>query len=125
MKYFLIIIGLSILSGCGNDVNFSTNKQDITAVYFHEHSRYSVATVINNNLIIKELPYKYGRVPVTITTDISVNEQMWYKCEGSYNTWTVVVTGGCEIHIRDTNDIDTGSWNHGKFGTGRTVRIDE
>ena len=64
---------------------------------------------------------RYG-LTVFIKPDRQEGEQMWYQ--------THYVYGGCKgtkghviIHVRSIADINGAGWNHGKFGSGTTTRI--
>ena len=102
----------------------SIPKTVIEGVFFHENQRYSVITKDSNNLKIVSIPTYNRSLPKLIFTDVGPNENMWYSCSYQWNSFTGDVKGDCEIHIRNTKDIVGGSWNHGKFGQGSTIRID-
>ena len=100
-------------------------KQDVIAIYYHEGESYSVAIEKDNQISMFRLPTgSHTGIPLAIITDIKPDGTMWIECEYSWNHWHGEVIGkGCEIHIRDIDDIGTAGWNHGKNGSGQTTRI--
>jgi len=114
MNKLLLLPIVLLLASCSDITSFNF-KKDIVSVYYHEHGKYSVGIFDTGLLKIKHLPYG---AHVDIWMDVSPEDEMWY------DSWDSDKTGGCSIHIHDIDDIGTAGWNHGKFGSGTTVRID-
>jgi len=120
MNKLLLLPIVLLLASCSDIVVYNF-KHDIVSVYYHERGKYSVGEVNNGLLKIKSLPYG---AHVDIWMDVSPEDEKWYECDYTYDTWDSDKTGGCSIHIHDIDDIGTAGWSHGKFGSGTTVRID-
>jgi hypothetical protein len=92
-------------------------KQDIDSVYYHEINNYSVAFLSDNILVTKKVP---NRPKVIVKRDAT--DHLWYECNFKQN-FARTYGEGCVIHITGLNDIKTSGWNHGKFGSGMTTRL--
>jgi len=113
----------SLLYGCGDPVYTDHHeKNNVRAIYWHEANRYSAAIMTGDHITIERLPSDYN-FNVRLITDAKPNAA-WYECEWQHNTWSGIKEGAwCEIHIASIDELKTGDWNHGKFGTGKTRRI--
>ena len=87
-------------------------------------NRYSFARVdtISTNSEIQMLCFGGWFTQVRIFTDVIPSNSMWIEGD------LVKESGGgihydYEIHIHSIDDVNTGGWNHGKFGSGTTTRI--
>ncbi len=122
-RFIVAFMLLFVVASCSDWRVFTTPKQEIVSVFFHEKSRYSVATKVGDLITVVELPYHYGSVAIEIYADVLDGEPMWYECTGRYNALNAAAEGGCEIHIRSGADIGAGAWDHGKFGRGQTIKL--
>ena len=119
----LILLSIALLSACG--VEDKSSGGDIDAIYWHENDRYTVMT-IDNDIVskFKITPWSDYGGTVELYRDVDPDESSWYKCTWTYSPWSGSDDGYCEIHIHDLNELGTADWNHGKFGSGSTKRID-
>lgn len=128
MKKIITIFGIGLpallMLGCSKQgaEKIFVPKTEIVAVYMHHVNNYSVAVKNSNRIDIVRLPWQL-RNTVEIIADVAQGSPMWYACDGTYSSAFGDTTGSCEIHIRDVDDINSASWNHGKAGTGTTQRI--
>lgn len=120
MKKLLIPFAALLMVGCSDPVVHDYTR-DIVSVYYHERNDFSVGIMNGHKLTIKRLPV-YAHVD--IFADADPEGSMWYECDYTYDRDYGESTGGCSIHIHDVDDITGGGWNHGKFGSGSTTRID-
>ena len=88
---------------------------EIKAAYMHEAGRYSIMVQDANTLSLVKLGY------ATIKTDVTAGSNIWY--EATYNGMNECVES--TIHLHSVDDLNTAGWNHGKFGSGTTHRIDK
>jgi hypothetical protein len=109
----------------------------VEAVYYHEIGKYSVAVLEGNEVKMLELPnYKHKNINPKVFMDVEEGQKSWfeikYEQEDTNNTSRKTYftnTHGdkikpyIHIHIRDINDLNNGGWNHGKFGSGKTIKI--
>lgn len=114
-----LIIGIILLQGCTSN-NPIHEKSDIVAVYWHEYSRYSVALEVDNQIVMHQLPTSRN---IQVIKGLPPEENMRYECHITYKVWDTVDTEWCVIYIHNIDSIQTGDWNHGKFGRGDTKRI--
>jgi hypothetical protein len=118
-KLFLLPLALFLVS-CSDIIEYkSTDK--IVSVYYHERNDFSVGIVRSGMLKIVRLP---PTAHVDIFMDAASKDDMWYECDHTRDRWNGTTTGGCSIHLFDVDDITGAGWNHGKFGSGTTKRID-
>lgn len=105
-----------LLTGCEDWEDHTKPKTIIQSVYYHEKGRYSVSVMESNRL-------KMVNVPGVVLIVDKDTDHLWYECDYKRNSWNGQTVGNCYIHIRSVNDINTAGWNHGKFGSGTTIRI--
>lgn len=124
---FLLFVGISILMLAGCSYEDKTSGSEIEALYWHEGERYTAVT-INADVVSRHHipPYYDVYRSVTLYTDVEPDEKSWYECGWTWNPWsgTDTDTAYCDIHIHDLDELGTADWNHGKFGSGSTTRID-
>jgi len=123
MKRFLLAMAVGLtLSGCSPKITEVAAEEFVEAVYFHEVNSYSVGVQYGDEYKIVKLPYY---IPVILKTDVPEGHKSWYECDYLMSTWSGHVrdSGGCTIHMHSANDLLTGGWNHGKFGSGQTTKI--
>ena len=121
----LILAGCLILPGCSYE--HKTAGDEIEALYWHEGERYTAVTIIADVVTRYNIPPYSGTYrTVTLYTDVAEGEKSWYKCEWDWEVWmgTDTDTAYCDIHIHNIDELGTADWNHGKFGSGSTTRID-
>jgi len=118
-KYLWVL--LPMVSAGGYDV--VTEENTVEAIYWHEHNRYSAAILNGSTLDMHRIPYHHIG-SVTVFTDLESGKKPWYKCQWKENGFSGKHDSNCEIHIKDVDSLRTADWNHGKFGTGTTSRID-
>ena len=91
-------------------------KEQVSSVYWHERNAYSVATINDNKITMYRLPYEVFLY--------SGAEKPWYMCKGKHRRWDGTYKGSyCEIHLVNIDGLSNASLNHGKFGSGKTERI--
>jgi len=120
-KIYIIIVALlcMFLFSCGT-VNTYKEKRECVAVWFHENNRYSVSVL--NNKVLTNITFQHG-VPVEVIFNLKEGEPLWYETNYTWNSFYGTTKGYIKIYVRNINDINGAGWNHGKFGSGRTTRI--
>lgn len=120
------IAGLLMMVGCAEE--HKTSGGEVEAVYWHEGSRYTAVTENADVITRHRIPPYHGvrASSVTLYTDVPEGEKSWYKCEWDWNAMSGADTDTayCDIHIHNIDELGTADWNHGKFGSGSTTRID-
>ena len=126
MKYFYLlpIIALVILTGCSYTTNSAYHEVD--AIYWHEGQRYTAKVVEEDGSITSYRIPSWG-IPhpnsVKVYTDVGEGLKPWYNCVWKYNEFSGASDAKCEIHLHGLDELGTGGWSHGKFGSGSTTRI--
>lgn len=123
-KILLTLLALCLVSFIASCSSFNeqlTAGGEVTSVYWHGGNRYTVGILSDGKLRMQRLP---SRVPVTIFVDVPHDKSPWYICNWVYSVWNGVQKGGgCALHIQSVDSLKTAGWNHGKFGTGETSRL--
>ena len=119
----IILLPIFILAACG--MEDMSSGGDIDAIYWHENDRYTIMT-INSDIVTKHRipPWNGYGGTIELYQDVDPDNSSWYKCDWKYNSIVGFEDGYCEIHIHNLNELGTADWNHGKFGSGSTKRID-
>ena len=99
-----------------------TDKKMFTAIYWHEGNRFSVVVKDGNEMKFTRIPTHNLRPKILI--DVSSGELGWYACEWDHSGFNGSSNEKCEIHIESEDSLIAAGWNHGKFGSGMTHRID-
>lgn len=125
MKKLLIIFLFFTFLGCNG--KHIKEKGNCEAVFYHEYNRYSAAIKEGNNIYIKQFPWPIF-ISVEIIQDVKKDESLWYETNYYDSEW--IGYHGDEnsfirIHIRSITDITGADWNHGKFGRGSTIKLQE
>lgn len=119
MKYLLVFILLTfvvVLIISTGKVKDTSIVQEVDAVFWHEHNRFSVMYLEKEEIIIKELP----RIKISLYEGTPTR----YECVYSWSNLTGMDDSGyCSIYISSLEALQTGSWNHGKLDSGTTTRI--
>jgi len=115
----ILILLCFFISGC--ELAHHHEKENVSAVYWHEANRYSVAISDGDMVTIKKVNNCDSYVK--LFTDVPVDESSWYSCDYDWSKLYGCINAKCEIHINNIDQLRTGDWNHGKFGTGATARI--
>ncbi len=131
-EFYRFLIGISIMIAVtilivGCEVTEHTSGGEVEAIYWHEGERYTAVTENADVLEHHRIPpFAAGPGAVTLYKDAVPGEKSWYKCEWTRNNWTGADPdlSYCDIHIHSIDELGTGNWNHGKFGSGSTTRID-
>lgn len=137
-KLSLLLLSL-FLFGCDaviHDSSEALKEHSFTKtfdyLYWHENNKYTIFKV-NDDLSISKssiggysyLKDKYGDDhqfdDIKIFIDLEDNKKPWYSCE--IITYDHPPKWKCEVHISDINAMKTASWNHGRFGSGSTERL--
>ena len=113
---------LSVLLCAGCSDIAMTEKNTAQAIYWHESDRYTAAIINNGVVEMRRIPTT-ERNNITLHVDLKAGELPWYKCEWLYNKFNGNHSGKCEVHIKDIASLMTADWNHGKFGSGSTTRV--
>ena len=95
-------------------------RTEVSAVYWHERNRFSVAVQVDTEIKFVRID---GRKGLRIITDVKQGESLWYECSIDYGYDDFPDSGGCDIHIESIESLQTAGWNHGKFGSGATIRL--
>lgn len=111
-----------LCAGCGIDSKTVSEKNKVEAIYWHERNRYSAAIVRGDTIDMHRIPI-FSSSDVTVLQDVPAKEKPWYECEWKYDGFKGNHGGWCNIHIHSVDPLRTADWNHGKFGTGSTKRI--
>lgn len=116
---------MTLLSACDALDVHKTSGGEIDAIYWHEGRRYTAMTE-NAGLIEQHKIPPWGGYggSVTLYKDVASDAKLWYKCEWDWNGLNGSSNEVCEIHIHSLDDLGTADWDHGKFGSGSTTRID-
>jgi len=122
----IVLVIVAMLPSCAETEHSAGGEID--AIYWHEGLRYTVM-VENAGVITKRRLPPWGHAMnknIRLYTDAGPGEKAWYECEWSRNEWTGadLDTAYCDIHIHGLDELGTADWNHGKFGSGSTTRID-
>ena len=120
LRAIWLVAVLIMVQGCGGEkvVLEERTLENVQAVFYHEQSRYTVLVREGENRLV---PLSYRTTRVDIFDDVPATHAMWAYV-------VTVVEDGVEsselsIHVHSVHDINGAGWNHGKFGTGTTVRI--
>jgi len=124
--YFAILFILSLFlisatTGCG-PLPKGYEKVEVDAVFMHLRNSYSFM-IYNGDEIEHRILQRWDTTKLKIVRDVSEGESLWY--EGHYR----ICPGGTKrfdditIHLRSIDDLKTAGWNHGKFGSGTTRRV--
>lgn len=120
-RKLLAITGcLIIVSGCSSYTDMD-EYNEVDAIYWHEGSRYSYAMNIDGEVIIERIPTNHQKPRLFV--DVNKNDKPWYRCKWRYSRNLGNKDTLCEIHIKSIDSLKTSGWNHGKFGSGQTIRI--
>ena len=121
IKLTLALLCISLLGACGTDVSMY-KKSVVDAVYWHEGDRYTVAIINDGVVEMRELPSSQV-IKVNLYIDVKNDEQPWYECDWHHNKVIHSPNGKCDIHIKSIEHLKTSDWNHGKFGSGSTTKL--
>ena len=124
MKYIILLLPI-LLSGCSYEDK--TQGHSIDAVYWHENEQYTAKVIEPDNSVTdyRLPPWGAGeRNSMHLYLDVLPDEQSWYSCTWKYRGLDGSKDCRCEIHIHNLDELGTADWNHGKFGSGSTTRID-
>lgn len=125
MKKIILLMMVTILVSCGGEPR--SVEREVDAIYWHEGQRYTAKVEVADMIVDYSIPaWGLGRADsVTLYKDVAAGDKSWYKCEWMWNEFTGTDADAyCEIHIHSLDDLGTADWNHGKFGSGSTTRID-
>lgn len=120
----LFLVSLPLISiACSKGQLTEETIKNVVRVFWHENSRYSVMIQEPDSKLISTVNFPVCRdVNISIIEDVPGNEAMWVRViirSGAYYSYDPCFEL-LEIHIRSEKDIEGASWNHGKFGSGRT-----
>jgi len=120
--FLIILVGLFIISisSCDADSKIREHKSEVDAVYWHEGSRFTVIKINEDGkLSFIVLPSKSEGVNTEVIIDAV--DTCWY--EYYYKHDYKGNKGWCKIHLTSLDDLRPADWNHGKLGSGSTVRV--
>lgn len=120
--FLSILFCLIIMSCCPKDFDPSMVTVYVDKVYMNEISRYTFITKQKNGESkVWQLQYVISE-RTHIYEDVPPNKRMYVeycnRCSGGSILPNIV-----NIHIHSLDEIQGGSWNHGKFGKGQTQVI--
>jgi hypothetical protein len=121
VKLFTLILLSVVLYGCGETEHYA--EGEIDALYWHERNRYTVISIDEDGIARQYRIPRFTVGEVNLHTNLDSTTKPWYKCEWVHNSWTGT-EGACDIYIHNLDELGTADWNHGKFGSGSTTRID-
>jgi hypothetical protein len=119
IKIIVTLMLLALVMGCNKTIR--DEKGDIISVWKHEVGRYSI-TIKEGNTLIDKAFYRTGECEFTLITDVPEGSNMWYEAH-YYEDWNERGYQWVKIHIHSVDDISNAGWNHGKFGSGMTERV--
>ena len=123
IKTIVLAAVVALMCGCSGDpVSEQSEQSEAEGIYWHEHNRYSAAIISGDSINLHKIPSGNGKV--SLFSDVRGDDRPWYKCMWVTNRFKGPHGHVCEIHIKDIGSLRTADWNHGKFGTGTTSRID-
>jgi hypothetical protein len=123
MKYFLaIILAFSLVSCDDGDFDSRIKYSKLESVWFHESERYSI-TVLENGILNNIAVPSHRRNDGTVVY-VDGSDPAWAEVTYSKEGGGSVYASRIEIHVKDASTITGGGWNHGKFGSGSTQKID-
>jgi len=112
-----VLVSLLGVYGCDKPYTDISEKENVSAVFYHDLNKFSVA--VSNG---EELRFIRMIFPVSIVID--AKESAWYECQGKTRSWDGATKESfCNIHLRSIDDLVGGEWDNGKFGRGKTIRI--
>ncbi len=115
-----------VVVGC--EETHHTAGSEIDAIYWHEGTRYTAMTNNADVISTHRIPpfHPVTARSVNVYADVAEDESSWYECDWTRNNWTGTdtTTAYCDIHIHSIDELGTADWNHGKFGSGSTTRIE-
>ena len=111
-----------MLYGCSDTEHYVSREVD--ALYWHERNRYTAISIDEDGRAIKHRIPAANNLRVTLYTNLDADAKPWYECEWVFNFWTGA-DGSCEVYIHGLDEMGTADWNHGKFGSGSTTRLDK
>lgn len=127
IKQFCITLLLVCSSLAFSDESIREVRNDFDYLFWHESSEYTLFSVKSDSSV-SQLRVGYRKKiqnenigSVTLFLDQKEGEKPYYYCkmkEALMGDWW-----HCEIHISNINEMNTSSWNHGKFGSGSTTRL--
>lgn len=115
------LAGLSFLISSGME-KIITNEtiENVQAVFYHENRHYTL--MVQTGSEIKPVSIYYIE-DAKIFADVPKNEKMWAHVQGLGNKMNGITSRKIKVHIHSIENINGAGWNHGKFGSGMTVRI--
>jgi hypothetical protein len=134
-RYFgAVMLIVSLCCGCWSGTETTTitacgRYSNVLAIYYHEQNHYSIAVktigstiqMIDLNRVYDDTLYTCN---YTIIDDVKPNEIMYVDYTATLNDYLTSYVS-YTIHIRNIDDVSTSGWDHGKFGSGQTQRIDK
>lgn len=125
IQRIVIVAWTLCLIGCGGEPRKTTTKYTgITRVFMH--TKYYVTVFVpQEDGKIKQISL-YGNRTGTISDedgvqfvqDVPPGESMWAETTDHFDGWSSWTE--TTVHIHSVNDVEGGSWNNGKHGSGTT-----
>lgn len=91
----------------------------VDVIYWHEHKRFTFVNNVGGEIVYSRLPFNRN---ITVNTHPT---KRGYSCTlnldmiGDKNS-----DSSCNVFIGSLDQVKTADWNHGKFGSGTTTRIE-
>ena len=97
---------------------------NVVGVLMHEPGSYTLEVQNPGSPVVVNTWVRtyYGEY-AQIVTDAPNNEPMWAVLIIEHYSAGRVFTRGLELHVHTVQDVNGAGWNHGKFGSGQTTRI--
>jgi len=103
-------------------------EESFQYLYWHENARYTVKNLIGDTVVSKRfgiwVKIRIGgtrrdirSVTLKVLPDLEIPK---YRCDVRSDDDDYA---DCVIYIRSIDDMRTADWNHGKFGSGTTTRL--
>jgi hypothetical protein len=137
MKICYVLMLILFVSGCDEAVKDSLTKKEyyltdtFNYLYWHEDDKHTLFTVnkdlsiskltIGNNRLFDKNGKGYHVGNVKLFVDLKDNQKPWYLCKLKLKDHRIYWF--CDIHITDIDDMKEAGWNHGKYGSGSTTRL--
>jgi len=125
----LLLLALIGLVGCGGQTTIREERRVCVKVFMHQPNEYSCMYFDPSTSELKTVSFRnwYKDETLKIVADVPPDNPMYY--EATYKTTDRIIDTHKEvyaaIHIHGAEDIQGGGWDHGKFGRGQTIIVED
>ncbi len=119
-----------LFGGCSTFLYLDTAIQDMKpifetiepdAVYWHEGSKYSYKIFDGSQIITKSF---YAHKVYSTSSPTYIEHRYRLKEDGNIAEGHDHENNNWILYLNSLDELGTAGWNHGKFGSGTTTRID-